>query len=185
MYDAVSDLRKTRRFFSLRTKFVLFISLIIVAVCSTLSWYFIEQRREFMTDSLTNTGRILVENLAYNSRNAVFLEDPISLGQLIDGLMEVEEVIYVVVRGPEGKILVTRSKGALTGDKELSRSASIALYPDDSVAKSLLKSVEMESAVTPFISLRGKTREIHVSRGKAVTIPVKTDGAEMIYDFAV
>ena len=84
MYDAVSDLRKTRRFFSLRTKFVLFISLIIVAVCSTLSWYFIEQRREFMTDSLTNTGRILAENLAYNSRNAVFLEDQISLGQLID-----------------------------------------------------------------------------------------------------
>ena len=75
MYDAVTDLRKTRRFFSLRTKFVLFISLIIVAVCSTLSWYFIEKRREFMTDSLTNTGRILAENLAYNSRNAVILED--------------------------------------------------------------------------------------------------------------
>src|SRR5439155_22500032 len=147
MYDAVSDLRKTRRFFSLRTKFVLFISLIIVAVCSTLSWYFLEQWREFMTDSLTNTGRILAENLAYNSRNAVFLEDPISLGQLIDGLLEVDEVVYVVVTGPEGKILAARSKGALTGDKELSRCASTALYPDDSVAKSRLKSVELDSAL--------------------------------------
>src|SRR5437879_862137 len=161
MYDAMSDLRKTRRFFSLRTKFVLFISLIIVAVCSTLSWYFIEQRREFMTDSLTNTGRILAENLAYNSRNAVFLEDPISLGRLIDGLLEVEEVVYVVVTGLEGKILATRSKGALTGDKELSRSAAIALYPDDSIGKSLLKSGEMESAVTPFLSDEGKVRQIH------------------------
>src|SRR5207237_4413699 len=153
MYDAVTDLRKTRRFFSLRTKFVLFISLIIVAVCSTLSWYFIEQRREFMTDSLTNTGRIQAENLAYNSRNAVFLEDPISLSRLIDGLLEVEEVVYVVVTGPEGKILAGRSKGALTGDKELSRSASIALYPDDSFVKALLKSVEMVSSATPLYSL--------------------------------
>ena len=185
MYDAVTDLRKTGRFFSLRTKFVLFISLIIVAVCSTLSWYFIEQRREFMTDTLTNTGRILAKNLAYNSRNAVFLEDQVSLGQLIDGVLEVDEVVYVIVTGPEGKILAARSKGALTGDKELSRSASIALYPDGSLAQSLLKSVEMESAVTPFFSLRGKTREIHVSRGKAVTIPMKTDGAEMIYDFGI
>src|SRR5207245_10533469 len=115
---------------ALLPNFVLFISLSIVAVCSTLSWYFIEQRREFMTESLTNTGRILAENLAYNSRNAVFLEDPISLGQLIDGLLEVDEVVYVVVTGPEGKILAARSKGALTGDKELSRSASIAIYLD-------------------------------------------------------
>jgi signal transduction histidine kinase/HAMP domain-containing protein len=185
MYDAVTDLRKTRRFFSLRTKFVLFISLIIVAVCSTLSWYFIEQRREFMTDSLTNTGRILAQNLAYNSRNAVFLEDQVSLSRLIDGVLEVEEVVYVIVTGQEGKILAARSKGVLTGDKELSRSASFPLYPDASLAKTLLQSVEMESAVTPFISLRGKTREIHVSRGKAMTIPVKTDGAEMIYDFGI
>src|SRR5438874_11753287 len=108
MYDAVSDLRKTRRFFSLRTGFVLFISLIIVAVCSTLSWYFIEQRREFMTDSQTNTGRILADILAYNSRNAVFLEVQISLGQLIDGVLAVDEVVYVIVAGPEGKILAAR-----------------------------------------------------------------------------
>src|SRR6266487_1421542 len=133
MYDAVSDLRKTRRFISLRSKFVLFISVVIVGVCSSLSWYFIEQRREFMTDSLTNTGRILADNLAYNSRNAVILEDQISLSRLIDGVLEVDEVVYVVVTGADGKILATRSKGALTGE-ELSRSPSIALYPDPSLA---------------------------------------------------
>src|SRR6266487_4399543 len=187
MYDAVSDLRKTRRFFSLRTKFVLFISLIIVAVCSTLSWYFIEQRREFMTDSLTNTGRILVENLAYNSRNAVFLEDPISLGRLIDGLLEVEEVVYVVVTGSEGKILAARSKGALTGDKELSRSPSIALYPDPSLAQALLKSNSRESAVTALRTIDGKMREIPIrdSKGAMATIPLKMDSGEMVYDFAI
>ena len=95
MYDAVSDLRKTRRFISLRTKFVLFISVVIVAVCSSLSWYFIEQRREFMTDSLTNTGRILAENLAYNSRNAVILEDQISLSRLIAGHDDIDDLVHL------------------------------------------------------------------------------------------
>jgi two-component system sensor histidine kinase/response regulator len=155
MYDAVSDLRKTRRFMSLRTKFVLFISVVIVAVCSSLSWYFIEQRREFMTASLTNTGRILAENLAYNSRNAVILEDQVSLGRLIDGVLEVEEVVYVVVTGAEGKVLDARSKGALAGEKDLSRSPSIALYPEPSLAKSLLKSISRESAVTAFKTVDG------------------------------
>ena len=187
MYDAVSDLRKTRRFISLRTKFVLFISVVIVTVCSSLSWYFIEQRREFMTDSLTNTGRILAENLAYNSRNAVILEDQISLGRLIDGVLEVEEVVYVVVTGVEGKVLAARSKGALTGEKDLSRSPSIALHPDPSLAQSLLRSNSRESAVTAFRTVDGKTREIPIrdSKGATATIPLKTDRGEMVYDFAI
>jgi len=33
------------RFLSLRTKFVLLFSLILVIACSSLSWYFIENRR--------------------------------------------------------------------------------------------------------------------------------------------
>ncbi|HEY3197306.1 MAG TPA: hypothetical protein VGJ57_04775, partial [Nitrospirales bacterium] len=187
MYDAVSDLRKTHRFIGLRTKFVLFISLVIVAVCSSLSWYFIEQRREFMTDSLTNTGHILAENLAYNSRNAVILEDQVSLSRLIDGVLEVEEVVYVVMTGADGKILAARSKGVLSEEKELSRSPSIALYPDPSLAKSVLKSDSRESVVTVFRTVSGKTREIHThdSKGRTFTIPVKTDNGEMIYDFAI
>jgi two-component system sensor histidine kinase/response regulator len=187
MYDAMSSPRKTRRFISLRTKFVAFISLIIVAVCSSLSWYFIEQRREFMTESLMNTGRILAENLAYNSRNAVFLEDEISLSRLIDGVLEVPEVVYVVVTAADGKLLSGRSKGALTDDTELSRSPSVALYPDRTLAESLLKSVSRETVITPFSTVGGKTREIRVNRGKGgtLTIPVKTDGAEIVYDFGI
>ena len=34
------------RFLSLRTKFVLFFSLILVITCSSLSWYYVEERRE-------------------------------------------------------------------------------------------------------------------------------------------
>jgi two-component system sensor histidine kinase/response regulator len=185
MYDPVTDLRKARLVFSLRTKFVLFISLIIVAVCSSLSWYFIQQRRELMAESLSNTGKILAKNLAYNSRNVVFLEDQVSLGQLINGLMEADEVVYVVVTGSEGNILAARSKGVLTGDKDLTRSLSAALYPDRAIAQSVLTSPSRDTVITSFTTLR-EGRQIQTSRGKGgvVTIPVKTDGDEMIYDFA-
>ena len=44
------------RFVSLRTKFILFISLIITGVCSGLSWYVVQQQAEFMAQALTKTG---------------------------------------------------------------------------------------------------------------------------------
>src|SRR5438105_13084779 len=102
-----------RRFLSLRTKLILFVSLIIVVICSALSGYFIQQRAEMMNSSLVNTGMILAKNLAYNSRHLLFIEDLEGLGKLIEGVMEVEEVVYVVITGPEGRQLVAKSKGTV------------------------------------------------------------------------
>ena len=166
---------KISRFISLRTKFVLFISLIIVAVCSSLSWYFIEQRRDLMTEFLMNTGRILAENLAYNSRNAIFLEDQITLGRLIGGVMEVDDVVYVVMTGPEGKLIAAQSKGALIEGKELARSSTIAIYPDRSVALALLKSVSRESVITPFTTASGAIKETIWAQGKEPTVRFRSE----------
>src|SRR2546428_4633194 len=162
--------RARRRFISLRTKLTGFVSLIIIAVCSGLGWYFIQQRAEMMTSSLVNTGGILAKTLAYNSRHLVFIEDLEGLGKLIDGVMEVEEVVYVVITGPEGKQLVAKSKGNL--------------YPYLAFAKGLLGSSASEPVITSF-SVRGKNmKEVHVSRGQARTIFVPAD-VEALEDFAV
>src|SRR3989454_2006696 len=162
--------RARRRFISLRPKLTGFVSLIIIAVCSGLGWYFIQQRAEMMNSSLVNTGAILAKNLAYNSRHLVFIEDLEGLGKLIDGVMEVEEVVYAVVTGPEGKQLVAKSKGNL--------------YPDPAFAKGLLGSSGGEPVITSF-SVRGKNmKEAHVSRGQARTIFVPAD-VEALEDFAV
>ena len=48
-----------RGFLSLRTKLVLFISLIIIGVCSGLSWYFIHLQAETMTTSLDRNVPVL------------------------------------------------------------------------------------------------------------------------------
>src|SRR5437899_5502958 len=133
--------RARRRFISLRTKLTGFVSLIIIAVSSGLGWYFIQQRAEMMNSSLVNTGAILAKNLAYNSRHLVFIEDLEGLGKLIDGVMEVKEVAYVVITGPEGKQLVAKSKRNL--------------YPDPAFAEGLLGSSGSEPVITSF-SIRGK-----------------------------
>jgi signal transduction histidine kinase len=124
-----------RRFISLRTKLIVFVSLIIVGVCSGLGWYFIQQRVAMMHRSLIDTGTILAKNLAYNSRHLLFIEDLEGLGKLIDGVMEVEDVVYVVITGPEGKQLAAKSKGHL--------------YPDPALVKRLLESSSSEPVITP------------------------------------
>ena len=90
--------------FSLRTKFICFISLIIIATCSGLSWYVIQKQADSLSRSLVNTGTILVKNLAHNSRYGLFVEDQTLLGRLMEGVMDVDEVVYVVITGPEGRI---------------------------------------------------------------------------------
>src|SRR5437879_10327058 len=130
-----------RRFLSLRTKLTLFGSLIIVVICSALSGYVIQQRVETMNSSLINTGIILAKNLAYNGRHLLFIEDLEGLGKLIDGVMEVEDVVYVVITGPEGKRLAAKSKGNM--------------YPDLAFVKRLLESSYSEPVITPF-TVRGE-----------------------------
>jgi signal transduction histidine kinase len=157
-----SDGRATRRFISLRTKLTGFVSLIIVAVCSGLGWYFIQQRAEMMDSSLLNTGTILAKNLAYNSRHLLFIEDLEGLGKLIDGVMEVEEVVYVVITGPEGRRLAAGSKDDL--------------YPDPAFVRAMLESSSGEPVITSF-TVRG-------TRGQAGRIFIPTD-TEALEDFAV
>ena len=162
--------RPTRPFISLRTKLIGFISLIIVAICSALSAYFIQQRAALMDNALVNTGTILAKNLAYNSRYGLFTEDQVLLNQFIDGVMEVEDVVYVVITGPEGKRLAAKSAGKL--------------YPDPAFAKAVGDSTSNAPQITPFSVFENKQQEIHMTRGMAGRrlIPV---ASETLYDFAV
>jgi len=132
-------------FISLRTKFVLFISLVIIAVCSGLSWYFIKQQSDSMTRSLIGTGSILVKNLAYNARYGLVAKDRVLLEQLIDGVLEVEDSVYVVFTGPDGTQFAMKSKRNM--------------YPDQAIATSLDGSGIDDVTITPFEATRNVQRE--------------------------
>jgi signal transduction histidine kinase/class 3 adenylate cyclase len=141
----------------LRTKLVLFISLIIVVVCSSLSWYFVRQQTDQMAGALRDTGTILAKNLAYNSRYSLIAEDVATLQRLIDGAMEVDEVVYVVMTRQDGIPLVTRTKGVLIGNTTADRSRGSALYPDSSLVKSLVQSALRDPVITPFTASDGES----------------------------
>ncbi|MDX2253744.1 MAG: HAMP domain-containing sensor histidine kinase [Nitrospira sp.] len=142
-------------FIGLRTKFVLFISLVIIAVCSGLSWYFIRQQSDGMTRALVSSGSILVKNLAHNSRYGLVAKDLVLLDQLIAGVMDVDESVYIVFTGPDGKRLAVKSKRNV--------------YPSQTIAESLFGSDTHDVTITPFTAADG-------GRGEALydfAVPVR------------
>ena len=144
---------------SLRAKFVVFVSLIIAAVCSGLSWYFIEQQEQSLTRALIETGMLLAKNLAHNSRYASITEDKTDLQQFLDGVMEDEEIVYAAITKPDGEQLVSSSKGHLIEARTLRRSRDSPLYPDVALAASRLSDISVEPSVVQFRSPEGKVPE--------------------------
>jgi len=152
-----------RRFTSLRSKFVVFLSLIIIVTCSGLSGYFIQSERAAMMNELAGLGTILVNNLAFNGRYSLITEDPILLDRLIDGALAVDEVVYVVISGPEGRQLAAKSKGRLVDPARLTRDGQAPVYPDPGAAQAALAAAATTATITPF----------------------RANGGEGLYDFAV
>ena len=132
-------------FVGLRTKFVLFISLVIIAVCSGLSSYFIQQQADSMARALVGTGTILVNNLAHNGRYGLVAKDLVLLEELINGVLGVNESVYVIFTGPDGKQLAAKSKRHL--------------YPDRTIADTVSRSDATNVTVTAFTAKDDRSHE--------------------------
>ena len=138
-------------FLSLSTKFVLFFSLILIIACSTLSWYYVIERREAMTNNLRQLGTILLTSVVDNAgfRYAgLVAEDRATLQQFIDSLVAVQDVVYVVITRSDGTVLAQYSKGTRQSSSSLMRSASYPLYPDSQIAKQLFTSSDTAPQIT-------------------------------------
>ncbi|MCZ6801058.1 MAG: hypothetical protein O7F12_11265, partial [Nitrospirae bacterium] len=91
------DTTSPKRFIGLRSKFIIFISCVIVGVCSGLSYYVVQQQAAFMATTLSKTGLMVVKNLAHTSRYGLITQDLSSLERLIEGTMKIDEVVYVTM----------------------------------------------------------------------------------------
>ena len=105
-----------KRFVSLRTKFVVFFSLIIILTCSGMSLYFMQSKRIALTERVKDLGTILVKNLAHNVRYGIIIEERVILEQFIDGVMGVDEVVYAIITGADGQV---RQGGPAGGEVDL------------------------------------------------------------------
>jgi len=162
------------RVFGLRTKFALFFSFILVIACSALSWYYIEERRAGMTGNLQQLGTILLTNVAQNQHfqyAGLVAEDRATLQQFIDGLVAVEDVVYVVITRADGTVLAQHTKGARRSSASLVRSVDLPLYPDGQIVKRLFQSPNATPLITRF-ALSTKIESLF-------------SWEEIVYDFAM
>ncbi|HQY56332.1 MAG: GAF domain-containing protein [Nitrospira sp.] len=172
------------RFVSLRTKFVLFFSLILILTSSGMGWYFVHSKRIAMTERVKDLGTILVKNLAHNVRYGIIIEDRVILEQFIDGVMGVDEVVYAIITGTDGQILAAKSKGTLESPFGTVRSTAQPFYPHPDLANSVRKAPDTEPTVT---RLRLSSAGAIPFQEKSSTLPVSTSGVpeETFYDFAL
>ena len=176
---------KSKILLSLRTKLVVFTSLVIVGVCSGLSWYLVRQQADSLNNSLVDHGFNLVRYLAHNSRYSLITQDTDSLRRILEGALSVEEVVYVVALDPQGHPIIALTKGELTEPGNASRSSELPLYPPTSLAQEILSTSTEGPTMTVFTTV-GQDYEIISNRGKAGSVSsIFTQPGETIYDFAL
>ncbi|HEV8327550.1 MAG TPA: ATP-binding protein [Nitrospiraceae bacterium] len=161
-------------FLGLRTKFVLLFSLILVIACSTLSWYYIDERREAMTNNLQQLGTVLLTSIVYNEHfqyAGLVAEDRDTLQQFIEGLVAVQDVVYVVITRSDGTVLAQQTKGSRQSSASLERSMDHPLYPDSQIAKQLYQSPSTTPLMTRF--------------SLSTRIGSRLAWEEIVYDFAM
>ena len=95
---------------SLRIKAITYISLLILIVGAVLSWYFLRQTQGVLTAELQKKAVSLTTNLAHNSRYGVLTEDAVILQELIAGLLQEEDVLFVSIADAQGKVLAQQFK---------------------------------------------------------------------------
>ena len=95
---------------SLKVKAMVFISLMILAVGVSLSWYLLRQTREVLTEELQKRAISLAQNLAHTSQYGVLTEDEVILRQLIEGTLQEDSVLFVLITDTTGKVLAQQLK---------------------------------------------------------------------------
>jgi two-component system, sensor histidine kinase and response regulator len=161
-------------FLGLRTKFVLLFSLILIIACSTLSWYYVDERREAMSKNLQQLGTVLLTSVVFNEHfqyAGLVAEDRDTLQQFIEGLVAVQDVVYVVITRSDGTVLAQRTKGSRQSSASLERSVDHPLYPDSQIAKQLYQSPSTTPLMTPF--------------SLSTRIGSRFAWEEIVYDFAM
>ncbi|MDR4460460.1 MAG: ATP-binding protein [Nitrospirales bacterium] len=178
-----------RGFLTLRAKFSLFVSLVIVLACSSLSGYLIQQEAEAMKGALLKTGIILVKTLNRVSVNRLIIQDTHYLETMLDGALSAPEVIYAIARDQNGHMLVGKSKGKLVNTTRLTRDETRPIFPDDSLTEGLLTSAPQPSTIEPLVTVlhtsplkEGLLSDRSAERKGAEKFRI---GSETIYDFAL
>jgi signal transduction histidine kinase/DNA-binding response OmpR family regulator/HAMP domain-containing protein len=95
---------------SLKVKAIVFVSLLVLAVGASVSWYFLRQTEGVLTNELQKRALSLTTNLAYNSEWGILTEDEVVLRRSIEGVLKEDDVLFVLITDAEGKVLAQSFK---------------------------------------------------------------------------
>jgi hypothetical protein len=171
---------------SLRTKFVVFFSLILILTCSTLSWYFIEVRRVSMTENLNQLGTILLTSVVNNGQfryGGLIAEDRATLREFVESLMAVDDVVYVVIRGADHIILAQQNKVVRESLGSITFSQERRYYPDEGLAEEMYRAPTAAPRITRLALSRDKI--LVPDGGTSDSMWVLSALTERLYDFAL
>ena len=90
---------------SLKLKAIAFISLLVLVIGGGLSWYFLRQTRDVLTEELQRRALSLAKNLAHNSTYGILIEDAQILQELIKGMLQEDSVLSIHISNAQGKVL--------------------------------------------------------------------------------
>jgi signal transduction histidine kinase len=99
------NIRLPQLHLGLKTKFVLTISFLILLTSVILSGFLIKRQSLLIQRELEKRGESMVRNLAHNSEYGVLVENKSLLLNLMEGLYQEEEVVYILIQDKSGKIL--------------------------------------------------------------------------------
>lgn len=95
----------------LKSKFVLTISFLILVTSVILSGFLTERQSLLIERELEKRGELMARNLAHNSEYGVLVENKPLLLNLMEGLYQEEEVVYISIRDRKGNILADWDRG--------------------------------------------------------------------------
>jgi signal transduction histidine kinase len=175
-----------RKLASLRTKFMVFFSLILILTSSTLSWYFIQARRVTMTENLNQLGSILLTSVVNNGQfryGGLIAEDRATLREFVESLMAVDDVVYVVIRGADHIILAQQNKLVRESSGSVTFTQERRYYPDEPIAEALYHRPTFAPRITPVALSKDKI--LVPSEGASNSVWILSSLAENWYDFAL
>lgn len=91
--------------YGLRLKFIALISLLFIAMGTTLTWFFLSSTKDSLEDALKRRGASLAKGLAYNSIYGVLIGDTSALDRLVKGIKAEPDVAYLIIVDKDGKVL--------------------------------------------------------------------------------
>ena len=99
--------------YGLRFKFIITFSSLILLTSVLLSIFLIRNQSDLIRKGLNEKGEYLVKNLASSSEYGVLIEDTLLLSNLIQGVLNDEDIVYIIIQDKKNHILISSDKGVL------------------------------------------------------------------------